>query len=200
MNKSLDINNILLNSYIKLGLNENELVCLMHLFTLYEKGKTALSNTIIRGRMSLNQKEIANILDSLVSKGFMDINTEFSKNGKEQECFELLPTFQKIESMLYTSLEEEKKANRLKQISQYVDLFEHELARSLSPVELDIINSIANKYSLKETRDALIEAAKKGKTNVKQVETILSTNEIVQEEVDEKHANAIKEFYKRVSK
>lgn len=199
-NQCVDINRILLNNYAKLSLNEEETISLMHLFSLQEKGKNALSYGTIKNKMTLSQKEVSNVINSLVSKGFMDIRMETSKNGRDQECFDLSPTFAKIEQMFISSIEEEKKANLAKAASSYIELFEHELARSLSPVEIDLAEKIASRYSISEVKDAIIEAAKMGKVNVKQIETILNTNEIAKGEVDEELAKAIRDFYSRINK
>jgi len=198
--QSVDINKILLNNYAKLGLNEEETVSLMHLFSLYEKGKNALSYGTIKNKMSLSQKQVSGVLNSLVSKGFIDIRMETSKNGREQQCFDLMPVLMKIEQIFINSIEEEKKANMLKLISSYIELFERELGRSLSPVEIGMAEQIASKFNLNEVKEALIEAANMGKINLKQIITILNTNEIAEEEVDEEHAKAIRDFYSRINK
>lgn len=196
----IDFNKILFQNYVDLGLNEAEFVMLLHLFSLYEKKKTVLSFNGLKSKMTLSSNELSNTLTSLINKGFLDINSEISKTGKEQECFDLTPTFTLIEKLFYDEQEELENRVKMEDSSKIVSMFEREWGRSLSPLELNVVSNLSKEYSFDEIYSAALESVKASKINLKYIEAILRNNKGESKEINPDKAKAIDDFFSKIAR
>ena len=95
---NFNIELILTSEYKKLGLNSNELIILLVLFSDKSKKKIFSLASIAR-KVEFNQNEIANIVTGLLEKDFIEIKLE-THNKKEREIYSLDKTFKQVQNMI----------------------------------------------------------------------------------------------------
>jgi DNA replication protein len=168
---------ILLREYKRLGLNDHEMMLLLHLIQFRQEGIGFPTAYELSERMSLHANVITSVLQQLMEKGFLDI--EVTGEGYEgEESLSLKPLYYKLSQLLepkpvqksfssYDLLE--------KREQNLFALFEQEFARPLSPIEYERITSWVDKENYREEliREALREAVLAGKFNFRYIDRIL---------------------------
>ena len=91
----MNLHKLLLKEYIRLGINEQEMIILSQLITLAEKKKHNLSLISIARMTHFSSNEVGEILDNLMTKKLLMTELEMKNDGKEREVFSLSPLFEK---------------------------------------------------------------------------------------------------------
>lgn len=175
---STSISNLLLANYSKIGLQEQEMMLIIHLLYFQSKGNFFPSITELEQRMSYSTEEIMKLLQRLVRQGYIFIE-EFDDYGKISEKYNLLPIFLKVISLEernfeVSAIEKDTKNNEAK-ISNIFKSFEQEFGRPLSPMEIELINTWLDKdkYSDEIIIYALKESVYANKLNFRYIDRIL---------------------------
>lgn len=194
----LSMERILIKEYKRLKLNMPEMTVLLALFAIYKKRKTFSVNSINR-RVEYSVNEIGSIIESLLQKGFLNIQLE-KKDGKEREIFDLDMTFRKIEQLFAADLEEKKQALVENDVMLAIKRFEQGLGRLLMPYELENIRKWYDESLY--THDQIIKAieASEDRVSVKYVERILTQTLPKQIEIDQDVDRALDEIFKKIKK
>jgi DNA-binding MarR family transcriptional regulator len=66
----------LLHAYARLGLNDGQALCLMHLVSLAERGAAAVRMAELAGRMGKSRRGAQKIVSGLVARGFLEREEE----------------------------------------------------------------------------------------------------------------------------
>ena len=187
---------ILIKDYKKLKLTQNELSVLLVLFSIHRKRRTFSVNAISR-RMDLSQNEIAPIIETLIEKGFLNIEIE-SNNQKEREVFDLDGTFMQIETMFIEQENQKLKQKHENNVSQTISKLEDKFARMLRPNELEKVRSWYEDKAYEH--EAIVNAIDfmEGKNSVANIERILSADAFKSFEIDEKTNAILDAIYKKL--
>ncbi len=170
--EALDFRYLLLEYYRKLRLTENELVVILMIDHLLEQKNTLVTPDLLSLKMSLSSKELDKIFVSLIERGYLLFDT--GKNIKVS----LKPLKKKLYEVFEESLAKEHETKiseeKTKVLQNIYQVFEKELSRPLSPLEISLIGEwVDNGYSDERIIEALRSALSKGKKSLKSVDKIL---------------------------
>ena len=171
ISEAIDFRFLLLENYKKLKISENELAIIFMIDHLVSQGNPFITADLLSLKMSLDIKEIDNLIADLLTRGFMEYA---SVNGKTVTS--LNPLKEKLFSnfAMSVSKEAENKKNREEVLSNIYQSFEASLNRSLQPMEISTIREwVALGYSDETIVNALKEAISQGKKTLKSVDKIL---------------------------
>ncbi len=172
-NQTIDFNKLLLEKYYQLDLNETEVVILLKLNSLLIKGTKKLLASELAKSMKISSSVIGKRLVDLVNKGYINITVNDANCGEE---FSLDETYKRLSYLLENSdniVEEEVISNDFSMIVKFI---ENQFGSILKPLDLEVINHWINidKYSIDSIKEAVSEASRLKKNNVKYVDVFLS--------------------------
>ena len=160
-NGDFRIPKLLLTNYKKLKISEKELVVLIYLINDNE-----FDPELISKELGFKIAELLDIVDRLSNKDLIKIETTAS--NVYEEHINLNELYNKL-ALLIINEEDEKV------VTTIYDKFEKEFARTLSPMEYEIIGAwLDNNYNEEIIEEALKEAIYNGVTNLKYIDKILS--------------------------
>lgn len=166
-NNTMNIPRVLLCHYKNLKLTETELIVLIYI--LNEKS-SFFNPKEISSNLGFSLPEILEIIDSLSTKDFIQIELKKINNVRE-EFFNLDNLYNKL---AYIMINDEELDYNDKSESNVFDIFEKELGRSLSPMEYEIINGWLDiPFSDVLIIEALKEATYNGVSNLRYIDKIL---------------------------
>lgn len=201
--QAIDLNKLLLKIYPKLGLLPQEGVMLLHLLSFYQQNNQQknipLSYVALTNKTGMNKKNNGELIKSLEDKGFIEISVEKLKNDKLQECFNLKPTIIKIEELLQKEKQEDIEKQKQLMLKDVIALFENELARTLSPVELSILEENKAKYNKTDYENAIFEVSKTKQITIKRCIDYLNTSNIMNEDICKEDEESIKGFLAKLN-
>lgn len=171
---NLSFPQVLLKNYTALGLNEQEMMCIIQIQSFAADQNYFPSMEAIAARTSLSEAEIMAIVDGLMKKGLLAIE----KNDSQpiiSEAFSLKPLWKKLSLLYWNKADEQKIAwKQQKQVNLYT-IFETEFGRPLSPMEAEMISGWLDQDHLSEevVQEALKEAVISQKVNFRYIDRIL---------------------------
>lgn len=169
----MDFKTALLDSYKKLNLKEDEVIVILIIDMLNNKGNTLVSNDMIVTKTNYSPQEVDSIVAGLLAKGYIDY--DFS-GGRS------LTTLQPLKKALTKIIEDEvdkEKARRQnskleKRVANAYNMLEGYMGRLLSPIEKEtIVSWIDAKYTDEQIRNACL--------NMKNRFTTFSVNDVSKE-------------------
>ena len=169
----IDFRHLLLSSYTKMGLSENELVTIFMIDHLTKNGNAFITGDLLALKMNLKTKELDSILAALLKKDL--ISYESTPTGLRTS---LEPLRAKLYNQLQAGMEKDKvnllSAEREGILTRLNTYFEKRLNRTLSPLEMDVIgNWLDDAYEEEESRNALEDAIAKLRKSFKSIDKIL---------------------------
>lgn len=174
----LNLHKLILKEYIRLGLNEKEIIILSQLITLSEKKKHNLSIISITRMTHFSSNEVGELLDNLMVKKLISTELELKSDGKEREIFSLSLLFDKIAELFEADVKEEKGRKSQNEIKQVIDGLEDLIRRSLTPYELQIIQQwYVDGYNKVTVDKALEVAINHNKLNLNYIDRIVRTTD-----------------------
>lgn len=170
--EALDFRYLLLEYYRKLKLNENELAVVLMIDHLLGQKNTLITPDLLSMKMSLSSKELDKIFVDLIERGYLLFDT--GKNIKVS----LKPLKKKLYDVFEKALEKERETKMSEQKSKALQniyqVFEKELSRPLSPLEISLIGEwVDYGFSDETIIEAFRQALSKGKKTLKSVDKIL---------------------------
>lgn len=133
------VSNLVLENYHHLGLTDDEFLFWLQLFRFQVKGILFPDLTTISLIMGKSLDTLYRLLNQLVSRGFILIETKQNDQGQMSDTYNLLPIFQKIEQLKTKQQEKQQEISEEKIVKQLYQSFEKEFGRPLSPIELEMI-------------------------------------------------------------
>lgn len=184
----------LLDSYKKLGLNENETMVILLIDYLLSQGNSLITSDLLSLKMTLQPEEIDGILVELLNKKYLSYKTEEGK---------LVTSIENIRKIVYSEMKktltwEVKKESVQKDeslISDLYSLYEDKASQPLSPIEKDtIVSWLKNGYSEEEIKNAVLDTARFKKLTIREVERTLKAKRRAKD-LSEEGVSAIKDNY-----
>lgn len=184
----------LLDSYKKLGLNENETMVILLIDYLLSQGNSLITSDLLSLKMTLQPEEIDGILVELLNKKYLSYKTEEGK---------LVTSIENIRKIVYSEMKktltwEVKKESVQKDeslISDLYFLYEDKASQPLSPLEKDtIVSWLKNGYSEEEIKNAVLDTARFKKLTIREVERTLKAKRRAKD-LSEEGVSAIKDNY-----
>jgi DNA replication protein len=173
ISEAIDFRFLLLENYKKLRINENELAIIFMIDHLVSQGNPFITADLLSLKMSLDIKEIDELIADLLTRGFMEYT---SLNGKTVTSLNPLKEKLYREFEISISKEKERKSNpKIKEeLNNIYETFEKELNRPLSPLEFSRIREwVSLGYSDETIINALKESLSQGKKSLRSVDKIL---------------------------
>ena len=171
ISEAVDFRFLLLENYKKLKISENELAVIFMIDHLVTQGNPFITADLLSLKMTLDIKEIDELIADLLSRGFMEYS---SLNGKTVTS--LNPLKEKLFSNFALSVSKEASNRKEKEevLANVYQSFEVELGRSLQPMEVATIREwIDLGYSDEIIINALKETLNQGKRSIKSVDKLL---------------------------
>ncbi|MGY4690073.1 DnaD domain protein [Salibacterium sp. K-3] len=170
---STSVSNLLFDYYANIGLEEKEVMVLLHIYRFIEDHHPFPTPGELAGRMAVSEDECSGMLRSLINNGFLDMHTNEDDHQVMYETYSLAPLFRRIIQQCYSP--EEESGTKADSEGELYELFEQEFARPLSPMEYETINVWIDqdKYSAELIKEALHEAVLSGKLNLRYIDRIL---------------------------
>lgn len=184
----------LLDSYKKLGLNENETMVILLIDYLLSQGNSLITSDLLSLKMTLQPEEIDGILVELLNKKYLSYKTEEGK---------LVTSIENIRKIVYSEMKktltwEVKKESVQKDeslISDLYSLYEDKASQPLSPLEKDtMVSWLKNGYSEEEIKNAVLDTARFKKLTIREVERTLKAKRRAKD-LSEEGVSAIKDNY-----
>ena len=172
---NLSIPNYLLNNYVQLGLNETELMIIIHVHSFVETGVVFPTPEEIAEKMTIDEAQCMEHLRQLLKKGYLAITDQMDENLIKYECYSLRPLWEKmIYYMMNESNQQQKVQMEVNEKSLYT-IFEKEFGRPLSPLECETLAIWIDQdhYDADIIKAALREAVLSGKLNFRYIDRIL---------------------------
>ncbi len=165
--KPLIIPKILFRNYKKMNITEEELIIIICLINLGDK--IPYNPNLISMEIGMDKYNVMQILNNLSEKNIINIKVE---NEKKDEFIYLDFLYLKLFNILMNdnTIEEEKKEEN----NDIFSLFEQELGRPISPMEVEIIKEwLHDGFSEDIIKEALKEAIYNDVRNLKYIDRIL---------------------------
>ena len=163
----------LMEYYKKLSLNEHDVCVIFMIKHLLEQKNTLITADLLSIKMKLPANEIDTILVSLMHKGYLSYKkTSKGLTASLESLEEKLSELYQIE--LNNNMNKKHNDALINATKSIYEIFEKELGRTLSPIELSLIEDwLSNGLKVEMIVDALHEAISKNKTTIKAVDKIL---------------------------
>lgn len=190
--KVISFNEVIIESYKQLGLDEADTMILIHLNNQLLNNNNLLSITNLATKVTLSENDLSSRVLLLVQKGFLELLI----GDDSQETFSLDDTYEKLGNVI--DHEDMNPISRKDQIRQIINYIETTFQAVIKPNEIEIINAwIDEKYTFEEIKEATLECLRMGKPYIQYVDRKL-VNSLTQapvETVDERTFNLLNNIY-----
>ena len=165
--KPIIVPRILFNNYRKLNISEEELVIIMLIISLGNKIEYNLD--IFVSELSMDKHKVMGLISNLIEKNILSL--EVIKSGrKTEEYISLSLLYDKLLNIVIDNSNDNVKID-----DSIFNVFEEELGRLLSPMEIEQIKEWVVTYKNEELiKTALKEAVLNGVSNLRYIDTILN--------------------------
>jgi len=165
--KPIVVPRILFNNYRKLNIDEEELIIIMLIISL--GNKIEYNPDIFVSELNMDRHKVMGIISNLMGKNLLSL--EVTRNGrKTEEYISLSLLYDKLLNIVKDVSEEEVKID-----NSIFSVFENELGRLLSPMELEQIKEWLTTIKNEELIiAALKEAVINGVNNFRYIDVILN--------------------------
>ena len=133
------VSNLVIENYQKIGLTDEEFLFWLQLFHSQAKGDLFPDLAEISQIMGKPLDVIYKLLNQLVSRGFLIIQTKQNEQGQMMDTYDLLPIFEKISLLKQKQTVKQQERSSEETIKELYQGFEKEFGRQLSPIELEMI-------------------------------------------------------------
>lgn len=156
----------LLTSYKSLGLDEQDVMILLHIHRFIQIGNDFPTPTEIASNLTISEERCIEKLRLFIQKDFLELKELKNEQNQWSEAYSLDPLWQRL------FLHEETEKN---EEGQLFILFEQEFGRPLSPFEIETISVWLDTDEIAPAliKTALREAVLMGKLNFKYIDRIL---------------------------
>lgn len=161
--------------YKLLNISDDEALLLMHLLAFHSEQNDFPTPNDLSKRLSISENEISIKLQRLLQKGFLEITQGVDAAGIVYERYSLYPLWERLLDLLESFTVEKQTKEEKNEEGEIFTIFEQELGRLLSPMEIETIAMwIDNdKHSPAIIKQALKEAVLAGKISLRYIDRIL---------------------------
>lgn len=175
---AVDFRYVLIDSYKRMGLNEDELAVILSIDHLLEQGNTFVTADSLSMKMTFKPEKIDKLMVSLVNKGYLLYDASSGKMRTSLDALKekVYQTFQKSLERNQANLMSQERNDR---ISKLVAFFESKLNRTLSPLENQTIGEwLDSGYQDEEIENALLDSLAQNKKNLRFVDKCLRAKRV----------------------
>lgn len=167
--------NLLLLNYTQIGLTSEELVFWQQLYRCHQQGDDFPELAPIASSMGLTQQQLYQLLNQLVVKGVLAIETVSTDNGQSADRYDFAPIWEKLGELQKQSQQLHQEAAAADQVRALYQTFQEEFGRTLSPLEYERIGQWLelDRYAPELIRLALKEAVLNQAMSLNYIEKIL---------------------------
>ncbi|MFB4163380.1 DnaD domain protein [Alteribacillus sp. JSM 102045] len=165
------ISKLLFDYYARLGLNETEMMLLLHIHRFIEDNHPFPTPAELSERMAVTVSECSELLRSLIKNDFLRMEENQDENQVMYETYSLTPLYERILQEMFS----ENESENTNEDGKLYEIFEEEFSRPLSPMEYETIKVWLDqdKYKPELIKSALREAVISGKLNLRYMDRIL---------------------------
>ncbi|MDQ0299403.1 DNA replication protein [Salibacterium salarium] len=169
------VSKLLLDYYAKIGLNEPQMMILLHIHRFIEDNHPFPTPAELSERMSMSESECTELLRSLIKNDYLEMQKNQDDDQVMYETYSLTPLFRRIVQEQFSEAGGETEKDSSNQEGELYEIFEQEFSRPLSPMECETINvwMDQDKYRPELIKTALHEAVLAGKLNLRYIDRIL---------------------------
>ncbi|MFJ7667146.1 DnaD domain-containing protein [Lysinibacillus sp. NPDC097195] len=173
--RTIQIPQLFFQFYKELNIEDDEALIVMHLLAFHVEGNDFPTPTDLMNRLTMPSNEITSRLQRLMQKGFLEITRDVDANGKLYEKYSVYPLWERILHSIEMKEQKNTAASLRQEEGEVFRLFEEEMGRLLSPLELEKIGSWLDddKHSPALIKEALKEAVFAGKLSIRYIDRIL---------------------------
>lgn len=170
------VSNLILDHYHALGMDSDELVFWLQLYRHHEQGDHFPDLNQIASEMGVDQKKVFELLNQLVLKQVIKIETVVVSN-KQQDQYLFTPMFEKIAQLLAQTKNNDSEKSEKEAVAQLFQRFQQEFGRPLSSFEYERIAQWLEEdhYTPELITLALKEAVLNNARSLQYIESILSS-------------------------
>ncbi|MGX7196097.1 DnaD domain protein [Enterococcus olivae] len=138
------ISNLLIENYHRLGMSNDEFLLWLQLYSYHEQGNSFPDLAPIAENMNLSQQGIYRLMNQLVQKRFLQIDSQKDAQGRMNDHYEFSIIFEKIGLLQDQQKQQSQEQQTEQQIQALYQMFESEFGRALSPIEYQRIGQWLN--------------------------------------------------------
>ncbi len=204
------LSNLLIEHYRQLGLSNDEFILWIQLYKYHELGNDFPDLAPIAENMGCDQKEIYNLLNQLVEKQVITIESEKNRQGIRNDFYDFSAIFEKLALLQNQERKKEGEKDYEQKVQALYQMFEKEFGRALSPIEFQRIGQWIeeDQYSPDLIRLALKEAVLNQAYSLNYIDRVLlswerkniTTEQQVEEEQKKRKRNMMKKESSRNEK
>ena len=177
-NDIINFDQLLLDKYNVLGLDEVETIILIKLNKILKSGKK-FSIDLLTSSMSISENDLQNRLVSLINNQFITLMLD----GKN-ELYSIDDTYKRLADAIVQNDIDAKTEKQETEVEKVVNALQKSFNKILTPLDLEMVHNwiYQDKFSFDTINNAIIETLKIKKTSVHYVDAILSKKEEIQKE------------------
>lgn len=161
--------------YSELNIQDDEALIILHLLTFEQEGIDFPTPNDLIQRTNFQLTAISQIIQRLMQKGFVEISQSTDESGRLAEKYSIYPLWERLLDLLQSKEQQlVSTANKMDE-AKIFQLFEQELGRLLSPMEIETIGMWMDldQHSPEIIKAALKEAVLADKVNLRYIDRIL---------------------------
>lgn len=173
--RQLSVPQLFFQCYKELSIQDDEAMMLLHMMNFHEQGNDFPTPAEIAYHMHLSAHAVTMKLQRLLQHGFIELRQGINEQGMIFEKYTIYPLWEKI-CLHYEKQEVEQQEQQEKtQESDIFQMFEQELGRLLSPIEIETIGMWIDQdaHTPALIKEALKEAVIAGKVSLRYIDRIL---------------------------
>ena len=173
--KHITIPQLFFKHYRELNILDEEALIVLHLMTFAQEGVDFPTPNDLAARTHFQLMAISQILQRLMQKGCVEISQSTDESGRIVEKYSLYPLWERLLDLLQSQqLQVQVKTQKIDE-AKIFQLFEQELGRLLSPIEIETIGMWMDidHHTPEIIKAALKEAVLAGKVNLRYIDRIL---------------------------
>lgn len=161
--------------YKELNMEDEEALIVMHLLAFHMEENDFPTPNDLKNRLTMSDNDITSRLQRLMQKGFLEITRDVDAGGKLYEKYSVYPLWERILQMIDMKEQQQTAVTLQQEEGEIFRLFEEEMGRLLSPLELEKIGCWLDedKHSPALIKEALKEAVFAGKLSIRYIDRIL---------------------------
>ncbi len=169
------VSNLVFQYYQKIGMSNDEFILYLQLLRFEQEGNSFPELTLIEEITGFSVDHLFQVLQSLVDKGFVSIETKTNTKGQTEDSYDLTLFFDRLSAYLEQLEKKNVEASSENKVTNLYQVFETEFGRPLSPIEFETIQSwlTMDKYETELIELALREAVLNQAYSLKYIDRIL---------------------------
>lgn len=173
--RNVTIPQLFFQFYKELNIEDEEALIIIHLLAFHMEGNNFPTPNDLMSRLTMSNHDMTTRLQRLMQKGFLEITRAVDESGKLYEKYSVYPLWERIMQLIEMKEQKQSAVDLRQEEGEIFRLFEQEMGRLLSPLELEKIGSWLDedKHSPALIKEALKEAVFASKMSIRYIDRIL---------------------------